>query len=63
MNKQQLELVFDDSANFRPLLRPSSRRQRARWWFQQMHRVVDAALDWRPTPPARPEQGHLKLAA
>lgn len=63
MNKQQLELVFDDTARFRPVLRSSPRRQRAQWWFEQMHRAVEAARDWRPAPPPRPEQGHLRLAA
>jgi hypothetical protein len=36
------------------------RAQRAQWWFGQMRRVVDGALDWR-TPPARPEQSYLTL--
>lgn len=63
MNQQQLELVFDRSASFRPPRRPLTPAERARWWFRQMHRVVDAAVEWRPTPPARPEQGHLRLAA
>jgi len=28
-----------------------------------MRRVVDAAVEWRPTPPARPEQTQLRLAS
>jgi hypothetical protein len=39
------------------------RRQRAQWWFGQMRRVVDAALEWRPAPPARPAQVYFALAA
>jgi hypothetical protein len=38
------------------------RRARARWWFEQMHAVVDRALDWSAAPPARPEQTCLSLA-
>jgi hypothetical protein len=36
-------------------------RSRATWWFQQMRRAVDSAVEWRPAPPARPEQGSLDL--
>jgi hypothetical protein len=39
------------------------RRQRARWWFGQMRRAVDAAMEWRPSPPARPAQVYLELAS
>jgi hypothetical protein len=38
------------------------RRQRAQWWFAQMRRVVGAANEWRPAPPARPTQSCLELA-
>ena len=38
------------------------RRQRARWWFARMRQVVDTALEWRPAPPARPEQVYMTLA-
>jgi hypothetical protein len=31
----------------------------SRWWFLQMHQLVDRALDWQPAPPARPEQTWL----
>ena len=39
------------------------RVQRANWWFARMRRVVDTALDWQATPPARPEQEYLTLAS
>jgi hypothetical protein len=39
------------------------RRQGAQWWFGQMRRVVNAAIEWRPSPPARPAQVYLELAA
>ena len=48
LQKQQMELGFDAA--------------RARWWFEQMHRVVDRACDWQPAPPARPDQSYLALA-
>jgi len=38
------------------------RRQRAQWWFGQMRRVVGAAMDWRPAPPARPAQDYFALS-
>ena len=31
----------------------------SRWWFQQMHQIVDRAFDWQPAPLARPEQTWL----
>ena len=39
-----------------------ARPGRARWWFSQMRQVVNSALDWKPAPPARPEQTYLTLA-
>jgi predicted double-glycine peptidase len=59
--KDQLELTFD--ACPRTLTTP--RRERipgARWWFQQMHAVVDAAFDWTGKPQPRPEQTYMVLA-
>ena len=31
----------------------------ARWWFDQMHTVVDRAFEWSRTAQARPEQIHI----
>jgi hypothetical protein len=56
----QMELGLN--AKTRRLAR-RQRRQRAQWWFVQMRRVVDAAMEWRPQPQARPEQVYLELAA
>jgi hypothetical protein len=39
------------------------RRQRAQWWFDQMRRVVDAAMEWQPSSNARPEQVYLTLVS
>ena len=64
VNRQQLELSFDASAAFRPhITRRQRRRNRAQWWFAQMRAVVDRAFDWKPAPPARPEQAQLALAS
>ena len=60
MNNDQLEIGFDH-----PLVRRSYRARRtsrAKWWFEQMRRVVDSAFDWKTAPAARPEQIHLRLA-
>jgi len=39
------------------------RRERAQWWFAQMRRAVDAAMDWRPESTGRPAQVYMELAA
>ena len=62
MNKEQLEMRFNSSAKDRLPFRAQQRRSRAKWWFQQMRVAVDTALDWKPAPPARPEQTYLALA-
>jgi hypothetical protein len=62
-NRNQLELSFETPAFRTGPRRPRDRRlARAGWWFEQMHAVVDRALDWSPAPPARPEQIRLSLA-
>ena len=63
MNKQQLELGFDDQAKRAQVRRLERPALGVAWWFGQMRRVVDAAVEWRPTPPARPEQTQLRLAS
>jgi hypothetical protein len=39
-----------------------ARRRRAQWWFARMRQVVDSAMEWRPAPPARPEQVYMSLS-
>ena len=60
MNDIQLELSFSTGHSARS---PRASRHPApftsRWWFQQMHQIVDRAFDWQPAPPARPEQAWL----
>jgi len=58
--KTQMELGFERCPK-----RETVRRNRvpgARWWFQQMHMIVDQAFDW-SSPQARPEQTFLSLGA
>lgn len=62
MIKSQLELSFDNSPKLGQRPQTSRRLTRARWWFQQMHAVVDGALDWSTPPDPRPEQISLTLA-
>jgi len=61
MNKEQLEMSFENTGRHQPL-RSRQRRNRARWWFQQMRVIVDRAWDWSSAPQARPEQIYLTLA-
>jgi hypothetical protein len=39
------------------------RRERAQWWFAQMRRVVDAAMEWRPESQGRPAQACMELVS
>ena len=61
--KHQMELTL---ANATPAYRRAARRQRrlpsAHWWFDQMRKAVDEAMDWQPAPTVRPTQTHLSLA-
>lgn len=62
--KHQMELTL---ANSTPAYRRAVRRQRrlpsAHWWFDQMRKAVDEAMDWQPAASARPEQTRLLLVA
>jgi hypothetical protein len=59
----QLDLGFNGvAAGERPAWRRRQiLRSRAAWWFQQMRCAVNGATEWRPSPPARPEQRTLDL--
>lgn len=50
MNRRQLEMRLECAALNRRPLRHRRRPNRARWWFDQMRRVVDEAADY-PTEP------------
>lgn len=56
---EQLELGFDRAAGALGPAAGERRLKRAAWWFAQMHRVVNEALDWRTAPPARAQQEWL----
>ena len=62
MEKTQMELAFGATRRRPPSL-PQRKKARAHWWFEQMRRAVDRALDWTPLPPPRPEQGQLAFGA
>jgi len=59
MTNQQMELGFGTARVYPTLNRRKRRLMRANWWFEQMRQVVDRAFDWRPAPPARPEQIYM----
>jgi hypothetical protein len=57
MTDTQLELSLGSPrVTQSPRTNRSSSPFTARWWFHQMHQIVDSAFDWQPAPPARPEQ-------
>ena len=59
MNTTQMEFGLDGN---RKACRTVTRRRQspgARWWFEQMHAVVDRAFEWSRTAQARPEQIHI----
>ncbi len=59
-NTNQLELGLNNARLVANSLNHRQRRvNRAKWWFAQMRRAVDKAVDWQPAPPARPEQTWL----
>jgi hypothetical protein len=63
MNKTQMELSFDSS--FTAAKAGGSRHNRssrARWWFRQMHWVVNCARDWQTPQLSRSEQAGLLVA-
>jgi len=62
MNNQQLEITLQANACRRPGTYRQRRVSRARWWFGQMRRVVDQAIEWAPAPATHSEQSQLPLA-
>ncbi len=59
--KQQLEMSLEAPKPCRRPYRSQQRRNRARWWFNQMRVVVENAIDWRNAPQPPPEQTYLSL--
>jgi hypothetical protein len=62
MNTQQLEITLPTTPCRRPGTYRQRRVSRARWWFSQMRRVVDEAVEWNPAPAIRAEQANEPLA-
>ena len=56
-NTNQLELGFNGARVSNSVaLQRQQKLHRAKWWFAQMRRAVETAVDWQPTPVAPPEQ-------
>ena len=61
--KTQMELGLEKK-NTTPCRVVRTRRSPgARWWFNQMHTVVDRAFEWSRTAQARPEQIYIPFAS
>ncbi len=61
INKQQLEISLLAGPCGRPRAARKVRPIRAQWWFERMHRVVDAAIEWKPASAPAPGQASLPL--
>jgi hypothetical protein len=48
MDRKQLEMRLESPNGCRRASRHRRRETRARWWFDQMKRVVDEANEWHP---------------
>jgi hypothetical protein len=48
MNANQMELGLKAKQVRATARQKQQRQQRAQWWFAQMRRVVDTALEWKP---------------
>ena len=48
MNTNQMELSLKAKQARATAKQKQRREQRAQWWFAQMRRVVDTALEWKP---------------
>ncbi|MGZ4973746.1 MAG: hypothetical protein ACXWDN_13375 [Limisphaerales bacterium] len=59
----QMELGFEQQQLIASAGTRNSRQTRADWWFKQMRRVVDVAMEWRPAPRARHQQSYMVLSA
>lgn len=49
---RQLELGIQGEPAMRSIMRKPRRPSRARWWFEQMHEVVEDARDWPSSGPS-----------
>jgi len=64
MNTTQIELGFGQDNEAKPCRTVRTRRSPgARWWFEQMHSVVDRAFEWSRTTQPRPEQTYISFGS
>ena len=57
--KTQMELGLENGKTTSCRLVRTRRAPAARWWFDQMHAIVDRAFEWSRTAQARPEQIYI----
>lgn len=62
MTNLQLELSLTAGRQTQYPPRRQNRQSRAAWWFGQMRRVVNNAMDWDAAPEPRPEQSWLEIS-
>lgn len=62
MTNEQLELSLAAGQQTQLAPRREGRPSRAAWWFGQMRRVVNSAMDWNAAPEPRPEQSWLEIS-
>jgi hypothetical protein len=62
MTKTQMELGLGNN-HATPCRIVRTRRPGARWWFSQMHTMVDRAFEWSRTAQARPEQIYISFGS
>ncbi len=61
IKRNQIELSLEQTRIQNATVLRQRRISRARWWFQQMHQVVEQARDWRENRASTPEQIALPL--
>ncbi len=61
MKDQQLEIGLDGANKAHRVYHSQRRRQRAKWWFQQMRLAVEAVTGGQAAVNAPPEQIYFPL--
>ena len=59
--EEQMELTLETQVQNTGRTRRKAQSRRAGWWFGQMRRVVDKAMDWSSNPAPRAHQVHFSL--
>jgi hypothetical protein len=60
LNKSQMELQLIENQKRTRFQRRVNRSKRAQWWFEQMRRVVDEAVEWQPDFTVRSDSAPLQ---